>query len=823
MFYDGAGNKIKEIDAQDKEKRFEYDNRDNLIKTTAVIDPATPENNIVTVFEYNTDNKVIKQTDAQGKMIYYQYDSEGRLTKTIDGNGNEISVEYSDTDSSGCSSCSGGSVDQPSRVIYPTFSKEFVYDARSRKTKEKDVLSDTESYVTSFAYDAAGNLVAKTDKESKTTLYVYDALNRLSAVTDPAAGVTEYSYDNRDNLIELKDANENVTRFEYDKNNRLTKEVRPMSEETSYFYDAAGNLIKKIDAKNQRTEYVYDDAGRLTNIKYYASAGDTTPAKTVIFTYDKVGNFKSYDDGMTSAQYEYNDLYQKISDTVDYGTFSLSNTYTYNKNGTKKTFTGPDGVTYGYLYDANNQLAGVQMPDNGFITINAYHWNRPANMTLPGGSTKSFEYDPLMRVKEITTKDPGQNIMLNYQYSYDKMDNIIAKQSEHGNYQYNYDDLYRLTTVDDPVQDDESFTYDPVGNRLTAADTTGDWSYNQNNELGRYDDVSYEYDANGNMTQKTVGGVVTKFFYNLEDRLERVEDGVGTVIAEYYYDPFGRRLWKEVAGEKTYFHYADEGLVAELDAAGNVTKSYGYKPGSTWTTDPLFMKISTDYYFYQNDHLGTPQKVSAINGAVVWSAKYTSFGKAEVDGSSTVANNLRFPGQYFDQETGLHYNYFRYYNPSMGRYLRPDPIGFDGGDVNLFSYVLNNPVMLFDHFGLRWIFIGWRLDEHKSWWSHYRRLIAQCKNDCGPQANEQIKEIEVLYQQWRPIAINTPQVPVCDPLEPPGGASEVANDAFDLIEAIIKAKKDGAHDKTSFIKIGTGQEYCDKLPNEPCCYPMPSK
>jgi uncharacterized protein RhaS with RHS repeats len=74
--------------------------------------------------------------------------------------------------------------------------------------------------------------------------------------------------------------------------------------------------------------------------------------------------------------------------------------------------------------------------------------------------------------------------------------------------------------------------------------------------------VSFEYDANGNMIQKTVGGVVTKFFYNLEDRLERVEDGVGTVIATYYYDPFGRRLWKEVRGVRTYFHYADEGLVA---------------------------------------------------------------------------------------------------------------------------------------------------------------------------------------------------------------------------------------------------------------------
>jgi len=445
---------------------------------------------------------------------------------------------------------------------------------------------------------------------------------------------------------------------------------------------------------------VYDDAGRLTDIKYFNPADHVNPVKTVTFTYDNVGNLTGYNDGTTSTTYDYDAVYRKVAEAINYGAFTKTNAYTYLKNGLKETFTGPDSVTYGYLYDSNNQLAGVQIPNAGFISVSEYTWNRPANMTLPGGTTRQFEYDPLMRVKQITTKDPGQNDLLNYQYTYDKMDNIRAKQNEHGDYAYNYDDLYRLTTVDNPVQNDEVFTYDTVGNRLTAADTTGDWSYNNNNELSGYDDVSYEYDANGNMTQKTVAGAVTKFFYNLEDRLERVEDAVGTVIAEYYYDPFGRRLWKDVAGVRTYFHYADEGLVAELDSSGQVVKSYGYKPGSTWTTDPLFIKIGSDYYFYQNDHLGTPQKLTGINGAVVWAAKYSSFGKASVDGSSTITNNLSFPGQYYDEETGLHYNYRRFYDPSTGRYLRVDPIGLNGG-INLFIYVSNDPINLLDPLGTK--------------------------------------------------------------------------------------------------------------------------
>jgi RHS repeat-associated protein len=191
---------------------------------------------------------------------------------------------------------------------------------------------------------------------------------------------------------------------------------------------------------------------------------------------------------------------------------------------------------------------------------------------------------------------------------------------------------------------------------------------------------------------------VTKFFYNLEDRLERVEDGSGNVIAEYYYDPFGRRLWKDVGGTRTCFHYSDEGLVGEYEASGTVIKTYGYKPGSTWSTDPLFMKVGADYYYYHNDHIGTPQKMTSVTGAVVWSATYSSFGEASV-GTETVTNNLRLGGQFLDAESELHYNWFRYYDPKTGRYLREDPVGFIGG-TNYYLYVSNNPIIYVDSTGL---------------------------------------------------------------------------------------------------------------------------
>ena len=357
-------------------------------------------------------------------------------------------------------------------------------------------------------------------------------------------------------------------------------------------------------------------------------------------------------------------------------------------------------MTYTYTYDAANQLTAIQIPGTGSITYSSYTWNRPASITLPGGSKKDYVYDPLMRIKQITAKDPAQNLLMNYQYTYDKMDNIKTKGTEHGDYQYGYDDLYRLTSADNPVQNDEAYTYDSVGNRLTSEGVGGTWSYNQNNELQNYNGLTFSYDQNGSTIQKNDNGTITNYIYNTEDRLTEVRDGSNGLIASYYYDPFGRRLWKDVGGARTYFLYADEGLIGEYDSSGIELKAYGYKPNAIFTTDPLFMKVGNEYYFYHNDHLGTPQKIATANGAVAWSATYTSFGEALIDASATITNNLRFPGQYFDEETGLHYNYFRYYDPKTGRYLTSDPIGLVGG-INLFLYCANNPVNYLDVLGLK--------------------------------------------------------------------------------------------------------------------------
>ncbi len=425
--------------------------------------------------------------------------------------------------------------------------------------------------------------------------------------------------------------------------------TRPMGEATVYQYDEGGNRIAVIDAKGQKVEYEYDAANRLIKTDYFTAENPTTPTKSVSFTYDELGNMTTYNDGVTSGSYTYDDLQRKTAEEVDYGPFNLSHAYTYFDNSLKRTFTGPDNVAISYDYDAGNRLGAINIPGEGQITYNTYQWNSPARITLPGGATREYTYNPLMRLKTIMAKDPGTMPFMYRNYTYSPAGNITIKEAEHGYYNYQYDNLYRLTAAANPETDDEAYTYDALGNRMTAAGITGAWNYNLNNELITYDTVSMVYDENGNMTRKSSGSQVRNYIYNVEDRLARVEDGNNGIIGEYYYDPFGRRLWKDVGGVRTCYLYADEGLVGEYDASGNEIKAYGYVPNSMWTTDPLFQKTNGTYYWYQNDHLGTPQKMIDSSGRTVWSAVYDSFGGVHI-GVDDVKNNLRFPGQYYDQD-----------------------------------------------------------------------------------------------------------------------------------------------------------------------------
>ncbi|MCP4605684.1 MAG: RHS repeat protein, partial [Proteobacteria bacterium] len=156
MEYDAMGNKIKQTDPAGRETIYTYDLRDNLIR---MVDAAGG----VTRFEYDAGDNMTRKIDQEGKETRNEYDNEGRLRKTMDGVGNEIVMQYDEEAIANCNICLGSGARTPQRIIYPTFSKEFNYDARKRKTAERDGWSESEVHISSYAYDPAGDLGAKTD------------------------------------------------------------------------------------------------------------------------------------------------------------------------------------------------------------------------------------------------------------------------------------------------------------------------------------------------------------------------------------------------------------------------------------------------------------------------------------------------------------------------------------------------------------------------------------------------------------------------------------------------------------------------------------
>jgi len=349
-----------------------------------------------------------------------------------------------------------------------------------------------------------------------------------------------FTYDSRGNLLAVEDPNTGIERYEYDRNNRLKRVIRPLLQETYFEHDPVGNLTDAYDANGQRIHHTYDEANRRIQTDYYEAGDHVNPVKTVTFSYDSLNRLTGYDDGTTSAVYTYDALGRKITETVDYGPFSLGHAYTYYANGRKKTFVGPDGVLHEYAYDDANRLSGINVATVGAINYSNYQWNRPGKVTVPGGGTREYDYDPFMRIEAIVAKYPGENLLMSYGYEYSPAGNVTTKSTENGVYTYGYDDIYRLESIDNPILADEAYTYDNMGNRATEAGAVGDGRYNLNNELQSYGEVSYEYDENGNTTRKSDGAFVTLYHWDVSDQLVQVADGGGGVVAEYGYDPFGQ-------------------------------------------------------------------------------------------------------------------------------------------------------------------------------------------------------------------------------------------------------------------------------------------
>ena len=746
-------------DAEGRTTTYEYDSYDNIIRQTNNIDG-------VRTMTYRMDGQRTSLRDESNQVTTYRYDRAARLIQITDGVGNEADIDYERGDE--LAGIRVASITTPNNRIVNEYDNRNRVVTRSVQTvKDDNLISNTR-----FTYTARNERASVTDPNGNVTTSIYNEHYELESSTNAENETNRYSYDNRGNLIRVTDALNASTYYSYDKNDNKVSETRPgdidlftvgegnFVETQQYVYDGENDLIQTIDYNGNVAIYTLDDDGRPvthSNTPASASAKDGSQADRVItYAYDQTNLLKSYADQHSMSSYDYDDLGRLIEQNTTFitqGADNISKTLltSYHGNSQIRSKTDAEGNVTTYSYDGAGKLNQMAIQNAGSILVNEYEGNLPTTITYPGGTVRQHQYDGLARLSQIVVNDNADNLKMDYGYQFDPVGNIVQKTTQVENSEvqtlnYGYDNVYRTTSAEQPNQfGNKTFTYDNNSNRsslITSLDSnnqTYNYGYNGQQELISIEKIIDEsttnsalsYDANGDLISSisdNAGVENYQYNYNSYGRVESIENGASIELGQYQYDPMERRISKTVGGVTTYFLYdsTGAGLGGEYNQQGELIRSYGYQPDGYFTTDAVYLKtpianqqpdtpIQYEFSFYQNDHLGTPQLLVQTSGATAWQAEYDVFGQIN-ETVRLIDQPLRFAGQYHDLESGLYYNWHRYYSPELGRYVSADPIGLYGG-INTFGYAYANPNGYFDPNGqwvplfTRLVFVLWRAYE----------------------------------------------------------------------------------------------------------------
>jgi len=680
--YNAHGQPLTITDTNGLVTTLAYDLRQRLVSSAAGTE--------VTSFTYYPTGLMRRATLPDGSFIDYTYDAAQRLTRLQDAEGNHVVYAV---DAMGNTTLE--EVFDPANVLERR--RSWAYNALNFRTKEIGG-SGASAVTTTFGYDANGNETNISAPLSRNTANTYDALNRIVRVTDPADGVVDYEYNALDQMLSITDPRSKVTTYTYNAWNDRTGQVSPDSGTTTSTYDSAGNLSTRTDARNRAGTYSYDALNRTTQILY--------ADQTIAYTYDTGANQKGrvtqVSDLSGTTNWTYDRHGRALSRQQIMGAVSKAVAYTYDAAGRMQSLTLPSGNIVNYGYDINGKIEAVTLNGSTTILSNALYAAMGATRGWTWGNATFAvrEYDIDGNLTDLDSAGLKT-------YSYDDAFRIVAI-ADAGNTalsrNYGYDLLDRLTGANGGGST-QSWSYDASGNRLTqggSQPSTYAISASSNRLAAITGSLtrSYSYDAAGNVTSDGT----TQFVYNDAGRL--VSATRGSVTAAYAVNALGQRVRKTVGSASTYFVYDEAGhLIGEYDNAGNLIQE------TVWYYDiPVaVLKPSgsgVGVFYIHTDHLDTPRRVSRpADNAVVWSWNADPFGvgaaNEDPDGDAQLfMYALRFPGQYHDAETGLHYNYFRDYDPAAGRYAQSDPIGLDGG-INTYVYAEDAPILFFDPDGLR--------------------------------------------------------------------------------------------------------------------------
>jgi RHS repeat-associated protein len=378
----------------------------------------------------------------------------------------------------------------------------------------------------------------------------------------------------------------------------------------------------------------------------------------------------------------------------------LSNTpfttsYSYDANSNRTGFTAPDGSTNSYSYDTLNRMSNLTSSWAGSFGVSYDALGRRTQLTRPNGIATYDSYDSLSRPLSVLHKTGGSTID-GASYTLDSAGNRTAKTDYLASVtsNYSYDGIYELTQTLQGGTTKESYTYDPVGNRLSSLGVSS-YTNNISNELTSTTNTSYTYDYNGNLTSKTISSGTTDYAWDFENRLTSVTLPNSGGAVTFKYDPFGRRIYKQSPTATNIFVYDGDGLAETVNSAGGTVARYTQGQD---IDEPLAVQRGSATDYYEADLLGSITSLTATNGSIVQTYTYDSFGNT-TSSSGSLTNFFRYTAREFDVETNFYYYRARYYDPTSGRFTSEDPFGLNGG-INRYSYTGNSPVDLIDPSGL---------------------------------------------------------------------------------------------------------------------------
>ncbi len=502
--------------------------------------------------------------------------------------------------------------------------------------------------------------------------------------------------------------NEKGERYQlkYDLDERLVEEIGFDGRHQRYVYSPSGHL-QEVHELHQgqvinRTQYQRDGLGRLLQQSSQGRSGiqvNNRAADVARYQYDAVGRLIQAQNPHSTLRWHYNPVGQVVEDWQDNQVLR----HQYTPGGLRKQTCLPGGEVIDYAYTQDGQLAQLHYQQQLVAQIERDAAGRELIRSHGNNLNTQYRYDPQGRLIAQRTGKQASNSQFaaisQRRYSYTQQGNLAqVDDSLRGSTRYQYDANQRLTQVQGP--NPEVFIHDPAGNLLADSPATPQGQQAPGNRLNLFGDAHFSYDAYGNRSQQArgkQGALKTHYQYNALNQLTAI--AVNGVITQYTYDPLGRRISKRSADKCCEFLWLGDQLLAEklIDPTGAQlsAKTYLFKPNSF---EPIAFVQNDGIYYYHLDHLGTPQEITNQQGELVWAVSYKAYGNLAVAFKAEVENNLRFAGQYFDEESGLHYNRFRYYDPACGRFINQDPIGLLGG-VNNYLYV-PNPTGWVDPLGL---------------------------------------------------------------------------------------------------------------------------